>query len=251
MTTQARKTRAPAKKAASSAPSRPEPDQNFSASPLPKNATLHARVRWVQQRVPNVEKTGTVSFGKTKFDHMQEHGLIEILRPLLRQAEIGWYIDILSTERNGNHVQLSGFLVVFNDQGDEIKTGITNEGVDANDKATNKALTGLTKYALQKFFNVPTEAIDDNETLDTPKSPQTPGAPAPTQSGLADESRTELVRQTIAAAVREGHLTNARVKALLQGTYNVETLGELSEADLTTVANWVVTQVKDSKQGAA
>jgi hypothetical protein len=216
-----------------------------------RNSSVQAKVAWVQQHVQNVEKTGTVSFGKTNYSHMQEHGLIEVLRPLLREVGLCVTPNITSYERQGNHLQIQGELIVtdVNPKGDrdhwewQIQAGFVNEGVDTADKASNKALTGWMKYALQKFFLVPTEGIDDNDNSEGQVADRAPAAQPGVERVSAEDAAA--LKATIDAAVKEGHLTGNRVKALMQGTYNASKLTDLTAEDAAALGQWVEQQVKN------
>ena len=251
MATAAKKTTS-AKKQAPPAKPDPAPAPATLVSELAREGTIQAKIAYVQTHVAAVEKTGQVDYQdqrgqRTNYRHMQEHALLELLRPFWRDVGICVTEGDIRVTRTGNHVQLEQELVIqdVNPRGDrpleewERRSWYVSEGVDKQDKASNKAHTGWMKYALQKAFKVPTEDIDDNDNSDpTEQEKHTPG-----KELISDQAATSL-RDLIESAVTEGHLTRQRVKALLQGTYGVEMLTELSPEDGNAVATWVAEQVR-------
>ncbi len=146
---------------------------------------LWAKIAYVQHHVEHVEKSGTVAFGKTNYSYMQEHGLIEVLRPLLREVGLAVVGGAKGYEVLGQTTVVDFELTVADvDDGQSITRGFPNVGVDSGDKAFNKAYTGAMKYALQKFFLVPTEGIDDNDGEPSNGKAQ---APAPNVRNRAAE----------------------------------------------------------------
>lgn len=162
---------------------------------------LWNKILWVQTHATQVAKTGRMD-GKTKdgrpikYSFMQEHSFIELLQPKLAEAGLLVLVDVESASRNGNSVSIMGRVQIIDvDTGEKTVQSIPAEGVDTGDKATVKALTQLTKYALQKTFLVATEKIDDS---DNDASDSNPRIPEPTDKPLTDEQR-QRVTQTLLA----------------------------------------------------
>lgn len=208
-----------------------------------KSQGLYAKIAWVQQHVGAVQKTGEVKFGNTRFKHMQEHGLIGVLRALWRIAGLVVIPGQMTADaysKSGNSAIITiGLTVADVDSGEEITRFYTNEGVDNQDKAFNKAYTGATKYALQKFFLVPTQDIDDNETLDIdntrgaaqPKSGPPVVTPSPDQTA---QLRTTIVEAKIAPN---------KVTTKLTAEFGVSTLDGLTLDQHNAMKQWVEDQI--------
>lgn len=221
---------------------------------------VQAKIGFIQTHIGDVKKTGRVSFGNSNYAHMQEHGLIEVLRPFLRALHLSLHADVPQRERNGNHTFVSGTLVVVDNdevpflthadgspivvEGShtipnpvrELHLHFPNEGVDSQDKGTNKALTGWMKYALQKTFLIPTDKIDDNDQLDG-SVPQSTATAA--HAGGDKDLQVSNLRNAIAAAVNDGRVTQNDVLGVLQGTYGTDKLDQLSPEQLTGVEAWL------------
>ena len=217
-------------------------------------ARLHGKIAWVQQHVGQVEKTGNVSFGGTSFDVMQEHGLIQVLRPLWRVvglSVIGGAIGPSSHNRSGNSAIVDFALTVTDiTTGEAIVRWYPNEGVDKADKAFNKAYTGGMKYALQKFFLVPTMSIDDNETLDVESTRGAGAAAAPAAvqaqaAGKVDPAEANTLRETIKASSMKG----AAVRNHLTANYGVSVIENLTPAQFGEFAGWVAGQISAGGTG--
>lgn len=196
---------------------------------------LFPKIAWVQAQVGHVEKTGEVRFGSTKFKHMQEHGLLAVLKPLLSEVGLVVFPSITTTTRDGNHTFVAGELHVIDaETGQGITASFANEGVDNQDKATNKAMTGFMKYALQKFFLVPTEDIDDNETVDTDST-------AGTRSRGTDAEDVAF-RNTVNGLIEEKNVEPNTFKAFLQGELGVGRLEELDKPGRKKALDWLTAQ---------
>ncbi len=96
-----------------------------------------------------------------------EAALIKALRPAMIKQGIFCYVsDIVEihqdsfTTKNGavmNHVLAHGRVTfLHSNSGTEIEVHAMGEGMDAGDKAGNKAATGLLKYALRQTFLIET-----------------------------------------------------------------------------------------------
>lgn len=150
----------------------------------PKGAA--AKLAYIQSNIANPDKTGHNAFHK--FDYVQEHGIIELLRPLLKElhcsvvpspAAVEVRVDDAQTGKGKSQklVTLVGELT-FTDTDEPadsldrtIVARFTGAGADDLDKAHAKAQTIFTKYALQKFFLIPTEKIEDGDATPAPEAP--------------------------------------------------------------------------------
>lgn len=222
----------------------------------------HAKLAYIQTHIRNVEKTGVNTHHQ--YNYFQEHGLMDLLRPLLRELRCA-VIESPgeSFTREGNKITVQGTLrfvdteappylvngdaLMLNHDGQpianpdrEICATFVNEGVDNQDKATNKSLTGWSKYALQKFFLVPTERVDDADHSDVVQA-QAAVASAPVPADPATTPVPEDVAATIAgalkAAVEAGQLDGNKVKAKLS-TYRKKAVKDLTVAQAEEFYDW-------------
>jgi hypothetical protein len=76
---------------------------------------------------------------------------------------------------------------------------VIGEGQDRGDKATYKAMTGATKYALLKLFLIPTGDDPERDENDPPPK-RAPAKPAPAKPAAATDARAAAAQQ--AASVR-------------------------------------------------
>ena len=61
------------------------------------------------------------------------------------------------------------------EDGSRVTVGpIPSEGLDSGDKATNKALSAALKYALIQTFCIPTEDMEDGDSVSPERSPELP-----------------------------------------------------------------------------
>jgi hypothetical protein len=214
---------------------------------------VYATIAWVQQHVGAVEKTGRVSFGKTNFSHMQEHGLINVLRPLWRIA--GLCVIGGVPHANGYRAEGGMFVVDFElrvidtEDGDQVVSAYyPNVGVDTADKGFNKAYTGAMKYALQKFFLVPTSDIDDNETLDVTAVAAARAAAPPKQGTVADHPSEEDVTQ-LRTALLDAGVKPEQVVNRLTAEFAKSDLSSLTIAEFSTfmpIATEMIAKVRNA-----
>jgi hypothetical protein len=226
----------------------------------PKGAA--AKLAYIQTHLSNVEKTGRNEHHK--YNYMQEHGLIDLLRPFLRAMNCSVVLSPANdVQRTDNRVVVIGSLTftdadanpyvtaedgrsfVFDANGmpilnldRSITANFAGEGIDPQDKATNKAHTGFAKYALQKFFLVPTEHVDDSDSEEVTeasrfvKNQGTPVAPEVLEHVLAQ------VKDGIAA----GTLDRNKVQAKLT-TLKVKRAGDLDDKGMNVFSKWVDAQL--------
>lgn len=211
----------------------------------PPHEGVWAKIAWVQHRVEHVEKTGTVSFGKTSFSHMQEHGLIQVLRPLLRQVGLAVVFDAPEYAINGNQYVITGRLEVSDPvSGETVVKTYPNVGVDPADKGFNKALTAGSKYALQKFFQIPTEGIDDNEATEAQGvRTETSGAQLTGGEARVPADVAKQIRDFAVSAVAETDLTNRKVQGKLKAS-GADKIEDLTPAAAEAFQQWLVQETK-------
>jgi hypothetical protein len=222
-----------------------------------KSLTLDQKVYEVQTRLSWIEKTSEVKFKTTNYKAMQEHILFEAVNPLLRQFRLTQHVSLAKAEdagvvpivRQGNHVTLVvRFKLVNIDAGnDHLIELYTGEGVDQADKASAKALTMASKYAIQKFWQIATEKIDDADDISTAEH-EDKGTTRQPDAKPGKKTITKKEQEVISAqlkdAVDQGHLTTERIKAQLQGSFDVEHIKQLSADEAEAFTNWVSEEVK-------
>lgn len=219
-----------------------EDDDFLSIDNPPIGKPLRHKLGWIQNNAGHVEKTGEVKFGNTKYQHMQEHGLLQVLKPLFRAARVALQTGATIAEHSGNHMSIDFQLALIDLESDEtMTTSYPAEGVDSSDKAAYKAMTGGMKYALQKFFLIPTEKLDEPEQGDQTTSTRQE-AQAQTKT-LVSPANAAKLREAAQAAVEQKHLTQNAVKARIQSQYGVDRLEQLSPQQATAFGTWLAEMV--------
>lgn len=205
------------------------PDATFGHVPESVTERLHA----IQRQVPVVEKTGEVAFKGVSYEHMQEHGLLGLLRPYLTHFKLGIISDTMELEAEGNMVRMKiAYTIYCADQPRDdsnpnwsVTTRMWTQGVDQSDKAINKAYTNGMKYFLQKAFLVPTDQVDDVEGSDEAhnlrSTASTAKAAGATLAGL---------RARAQQLVSDQKLTNNDVVAYLTATFGTSQVMDLTGA---------------------
>lgn len=228
-----------------------------------------AKLAYIQTHIRNVDKTGVNTHHG--YNYFQEHGLLDLIRPLMREL----HCAIVPSPgqhfvRDGNRITVQGTLTFIDTdqpthlvQGDQILvnavTGepvlnpdrqivatFVNEGVDNQDKATNKSLTGWMKYALQKLFAVPTEKVDDADHSDVvqaqaqvaSKPEQVDPAIAPVQEGLA-----KTIIAGIQQAVEANQLDGNKVKAKLS-SFRKSNVSDLTQGQAEELWDWCSREIE-------
>jgi hypothetical protein len=112
---------------------------------------------------------------------------------------------------------------------------------DQQDKAPYKAMTQGEKYAWQKMFKVPTQAIEDADTdEDTPDStPQT----AKTSNGKISPQKAATLRAAAAQAVDDKKLDNKAVQAFLTATFGKARVTELTAGEGADFEKWLTEKI--------
>jgi hypothetical protein len=140
--------------------------------------SLIRKMAEVMAEVDRVPKTGRNAFHG--YDYATESDIVDAVRQGLAQRAVMMIPTIAQTEwrdmpqRQGGTQRLCTLTVRFTfldgDSGEELSFEVLGEGQDIGDKATYKAFTGATKYALLKTFLIPTG--DDPETERDEPSPR-------------------------------------------------------------------------------
>lgn len=154
-----------------------------SISVVPRS--LVKKLAAVMAEVERVPKNGRNEFHK--YDYATESDITAVVRKGMSARHLIWVPEVKDTKwldtltKSGGKERICTLTVVFRildgESGESLTVGpILGEGQDSGDKATYKAMTGATKYALMKTFLIPTG--DDPEAEAMP-------APATTVNGAA------------------------------------------------------------------
>jgi hypothetical protein len=235
--------------------------------------TVHQKLWRIRQEVGQIEKSGW--HPQQKFTYIQEHKVFELLRPLLEKyradvgVDTGHDTQVVTSVPFGSKgapatlVTLSGVLTFVDvDSGEIIRAQYVGQGIDTQDKASNKAQTYLVKYALQKFFRIPTEHIDDEgQGVDeqVPSTIVTPGnaapggqAPPPAEPGAESIGEAEakkilgILEREVNAKTLDANKVKGKV-ATFRVPWSVQGLASLTQAQKRTLAEWVGTEVAKAK----
>lgn len=219
----------------------------------------------MQSNVQAVDKTGHVQFGSTKYDVMQEHGIFAVLGRLLDAAGLSTSFGLATDVpdfyvKEGNAAIILCRLDVRDDAG-EVRSGVfPAEGVDSHDKASPKALTMASKYALQKFFRVPTEKVDDADSTSSAEHadkgtggggqrPRGGRQQAPTADpNQMSPGQIQTLRETAQAAVQSGAISQDRVFAAIQ-THGVDKIEQLTKEQGKVFADWLEAELRGGAGG--
>jgi hypothetical protein len=215
-----------------------------------KDKGLAAKIAWVQQNVGHVEKTGVVNFGGTSFRAMQEHGLLNVLRPLWRVAGLsvtGGSVEPGAWRAENNQYFVDWAITVQNvDNPTEVMVRYyPNVGNDKGDKGLNKAMTAANKYGLQKFFQVPTQEIDDNDAaviVETIRETQPAAVGADVvqmNSRKPSEEDVKALTAELQKGVGAGAFQPADVKNHLTAEYGVQIVAQLTKPQFQDFSRWV------------
>lgn len=193
---------------------------------------LYAKLAWVQAKVDHVEKTGHVEHGNVSYNHMQEHGLLSVIKPLCAAQGLALMPGVEGFQIDGNTYVIDLALTIVDaESGESVTRRFPNVGVDRSDKGFNKAYTGAFKYALQKFFAIPTERIDDNETTEEPAARSAP---------IASTESVEIaeLRALVKASLDQKLVTRQDIKTRLQALGATQ-IAALSAADASAMLDWL------------
>jgi hypothetical protein len=126
----------------------------------------------IEGRIP---KTGRNEFHK--YDYATEADIVQSVRAGMAKRKLMLIPSVKSTEwKELGKQRLCTLTVAFTvhdgDSGESMTFDVLGEGTDAGDKATYKALTGATKYALLKLFLIPTGDDPERDDAQPPPQPQ-------------------------------------------------------------------------------
>lgn len=168
--------------------------------------SLVRKLAEVMGEVDRVPKSGRNNFHN--YDYATEADIVAAVRSGLSARNVMMLPNVISTEwkeiqrAKGGIERLCTLKVRFTfhdgDSGETLDVEALGEGQDPGDKATYKAFTGATKYALLKTFLIPTG--DDPEAEDDP---------APSQRASRSKPQMPQRSATQAPATKSAPLPNA------------------------------------------
>jgi hypothetical protein len=215
------------------------------ARPVGALAKLHV----IQTTVERVGKTGRNDH--QKFDYMQEHGIIGVLRQL--QIDLRCVLSVSevpgSFVHDGNMSQALFKAEIVDtelDPGDaRAAYGInfTMQATDNHGWGAAKLQTYAKKFGLQKLCGIPTEELPEAEG----EGVQSTAAGGATSSGAAiSKADANKLRKALADGSPEDATAAKKfantVRAKLQAEYGVGTVDELPKASLEDFKAWVLEQ---------
>ncbi len=218
----------------------PAKKPNLAAVPAPLEAAwkpvgASAKLAYIQAHVDFVPKTGTNTH--QKFDYFQEHGVLACLRPFQRDLHVAIIIDIYDVVVEGN--MTSGVAKVMlvdtdaaSDYPDRAVWGrFPMQATDNQGWGAAKLQTYAKKFALQKFFGIPTEELPEAEREAIAIAL---GEERPIQ--LSDPAEFAGLRQSLT----DGNADPKRVRAKLVADFKCQTIGDLLPSQLEAFKAWVL-----------
>lgn len=155
--------------------------------------SIYSKVGKVMSQVSRVPKNGYNSFHK--YNYTTESDLTESIRPILLEAGLAFFSNVLEQDREGEFTKVKMEFTLADIETGEVLTSIYwGEGQDKGDKGLYKAYTGATKYFLMKTFLIPTG--DDPEADNTTDEHNSKQAPKQTnKQQLASEKQLNLINK--------------------------------------------------------
>lgn len=155
--------------------------------------SIYSKVGKVMSQVSRVPKNGYNSFHK--YNYATESDLTESIRPILLEAGLAFFSNVLEQDREGEFTKVKMEFTLADIETGEVLTSIYwGEGQDKGDKGLYKAYTGATKYFLMKTFLIPTG--DDPEADNTTDEHNSKQAPKQTnKQQLASEKQLNLINK--------------------------------------------------------
>lgn len=187
-------------------------EENRYPSPAVQPKDAAAAISWIMEQVGYVQK---VKAKELNYSFAGEADLIAALRPPMVTAHLIVFVSAILelrqatyTTKSGtvmNHATVHG-LVTFRHapSGSDVVVQACGEGADVSDKAVNKAMTGMLKYALRQTFLIETGDDPDRTQARDPE----PHEDLDTWTAQADSTDMEFVVATgaLKKAAHPNHL---------------------------------------------
>lgn len=138
-----------------------------------------------------IQKTGKNAHHR--YTYASDEDLTRAIAPVLAANGLALapVVESIERDQDGNRVTVMVRWIVSHESGQRLECVTASEGVDRQDKAVAKALTGARKYLLRLLFSVATG--DDAERDDSPAPERKAPAPQP-------EHRETLIQYATEAA---------------------------------------------------
>lgn len=169
----------------------------------PTKKTLVTKLSEVMAQVSHVPKTGRNNFHN--YDYATEADIVAAVRQAMAERHLMLMPSVEKTEwrdvpkKSGGSEKLCTLTVKFSvldgDTGERLDFIVLGEGQDGGDKATYKAMTGATKYALLKLFLIPTGDDPEKDSAPPPRAAprqQSAATTTPKQAGDAETKRAAI-----------------------------------------------------------
>ena len=170
--------------------------------------SLFGKLSEVMGLVERVPKTGHNKFHG--YDYATEADITSAVRSAMASRKLIMVPNVQQSEWSevvtgaGKKERLCTLTVRFDvhdgESGESLSFVVLGQGQDSGDKATYKAMTGATKYALLKLFLIPTG--DDPENEDAPAK----AAPPPPAGAAVAEAPPRHQRRVDTGARQRRHL---------------------------------------------
>lgn len=235
--------------ATKSTPNTAEPAATSSIPEWVMGGGADAKLAWIQGTIGNVDKTGRNDH--QKFDYFQEHGIFAVVKAYLLELHVTIKTSVVNVGRDGNMTFGDVVIELVDcDQPALLEGGQLNplrqtssryhmEATDKNGWGAAKLLTYASKFAYQKFLNIPTEQLPEaeREAIEHIKG----GGSRPRPITVEEiESLTTALR----AATPEDEVGRARflqqVAGKLKADFGVDQVAELKDTQLEAFRAWVV-----------
>lgn len=155
--------------------------------------TLYGKLAQVMGLVERVPKTGHNKFHG--YDYATEADITSAVRSAMAARALVMVPNVLKSEwaevltASNKKERLCTLTVRFDvhdgESGESLSFEMLGQGQDSGDKATYKAMTGATKYALLKLFLIPTGDDPENEDSPASKAPPPPAGVAALKARVA------------------------------------------------------------------
>jgi hypothetical protein len=176
--------------------------------------SIFPKIAKVMSQVSRVPKNGYNSFHK--YNYATESDLTESIRPILQEAGLAFFSNVLDQSREGEFTKVQmEFTLADIETGEVMKSIYWGEGQDKGDKGLYKAYTGATKYFLMKTFLIPTgddpEADHSTDERNSKESPKQPG-----KQQLATEKQLGLINKLLSDVAKAKSTTKEKSYESLQ-----------------------------------
>ena len=205
-------------------------------------ATLYKKILKVIAEAKRVPKSGYNNFHK--YNYATESDLVESIRPILAEAKLAFFSNVLDQFREGEFTKVQmEFMLMDTETGCTIKSTYWGEGQDKGDKGLYKAYTGAEKYFLMKTFLIATG--DDPEGDTTADERNTSQQPPTYQPVAASAKQVGLIKKLafeVAKAAANGKTADDYIYKLVDVVGIFNEINELNQSQaskaISTLETW-------------